>query len=57
MRYAIRARELTKGKDASVLGYVAEASGFNHDYEKATDAAREGLVAIPVKLYSAANCA
>jgi hypothetical protein len=45
LRYAIRARDLTQGKDASVLAYLAEAYGLNHDYANAVEAARQGLAA------------
>ncbi len=49
LRYAIRARSLTKDKDAAVLGYAAEAYGLNREYSSAIDAARIGLALAPPK--------
>jgi hypothetical protein len=47
LRFALRAEQLSSGKNPAVLGYLAEAYGYKQNYPKAVEAAERGLSVTP----------
>lgn len=47
LRFALRADQIAGGKNPAVLGYLAEAYGFNKNYPKAVDSAVRALAVTP----------
>jgi eukaryotic-like serine/threonine-protein kinase len=48
LRFALRADQISGGKNPAVLGYLSESYGFNKNYPKAVESAERGLKLTPV---------